>query len=132
MLDRRCTYLHPDGVRCGAPAVAGSFLCFWHDPACKAQADAARREGGRSARRLLRVLPPDAADLPLATAGEVAAGLAVTFNQTRRGEIDPKVANALSCLAAVMLRALEAGQVQEEVAELRELVEQRTGRRARA
>jgi hypothetical protein len=69
------------------------------------------------------VLPGDADDLPMKTVGDVASLLALTVNEVRKGKLDPKVANCVGYLASVQLRALDAGDLAAEVAELRRLVE---------
>lgn len=59
---------------------------------------------------------PAAADVPLATVGEVAAALATTFKGVRSGEIDAKVGNCLGLLAGQLLRALQESELAEEMA----------------
>jgi len=46
--------------------------------------------------------------------------LSRTVNQTLRGEIDPKVANAVGYLSSVILRAKEQGEIEERVAKIEE------------
>jgi hypothetical protein len=43
--------------------------------------------------------------------------LAETINQVRRGALDPKVANTIGSLAALLLKALAQGDVERQVAE---------------
>jgi hypothetical protein len=68
------------------------------------------------------VLPPETADLPLTTVDDAVAALAMTVNQVRRGEVDAKVANAVGYLVSVLLRGLEGGSLERELAELRRQV----------
>jgi hypothetical protein len=49
--------------------------------------------------------------------------LSRTVNQTLRGEIDPKVANAVGYLSSVILRAREQGTLEERLAKLEEALE---------
>ena len=58
------------------------------------------------------------ADHPLATPKDVSDLLAQSINQLRRGELDPKVANAVGYLSTVLLRALEQGPLEERMAKL--------------
>jgi len=44
---RICSHIKADGVRCGAPARAGSGLCFFHDPGCQAARAKAQARGGK-------------------------------------------------------------------------------------
>jgi len=31
-MTKRCTYVYPDGFRCRAVPLSGSWLCLYHDP----------------------------------------------------------------------------------------------------
>jgi len=48
--------------------------------------------------------------------------LSRTVNQTLRGEIDPKVANAVGYLSGVILRAREQGEIEERLAKIEEVL----------
>jgi hypothetical protein len=109
---QQCEQIKPDGSRCRANARRDSTFCFFHDPATAAQRDAARQAGGRQRSRRAAVLPPTAPDLELKAVSDVVKVLGESINQTRRGELDPKVANAVGYLASVLLRALQ-GETQE-------------------
>jgi hypothetical protein len=39
-----------------------------------------------------------------------------SINQIRRGELDPRVANAMGYLASVLLKALQQGPIEERLA----------------
>lgn len=93
-----------------------SAYCFFHDPACAGQRTRARRAGGH--RNRAAILPPTAPTRRLGTAADVTDLLAETINQVRRGELDPKVANSVGYLASVLLRAIEAGALEERLARL--------------
>ncbi|HUU11390.1 MAG TPA: hypothetical protein VM431_12765 [Phycisphaerae bacterium] len=60
--------------------------------------------------------------MPLSSMADVIALLGLTINQVRRGELDPKVANAVGYLAATLLRALEQGDIEKRLAELETLM----------
>ena len=49
---------------------------------------------------------------------DISALLGDSINRLRRGELDPKVANAVGYLSSVLLRALEQGPVEERLARL--------------
>jgi hypothetical protein len=68
------------------------------------------------------VLPPDTPDAPLGSVADVVTLLGLTINQVRRGEIDPKVANAIGYLSATLLRALEQGDIERRLAELEAII----------
>jgi hypothetical protein len=116
----RCAATTKSGEPCQAPPTTGSAYCFHHDPTQEAARGAARAEGGRRSRPPA-VLPPDTADLPLKSVGDVTVALAATINQVRRGELDPKVANAVGYLTSVLLKALQ-GDVLERRLEAIEAV----------
>ena len=111
----RCQQAKVNGTGCGAYPLAGSPFCFFHDPAKGAERTAARQAGGRKHRAA--VLPPETPDRPLTTVADVVTLLAETINQVRRGALDPKVANTMCYLAALLLKALEQGDVERQVAE---------------
>jgi hypothetical protein len=66
------------------------------------------------------VLPAGTPDLPLRTVTDVVTLLGQTINQVRRGELDPKVGNAIGMLTGQLLRALEGADLAERVAQLEE------------
>jgi len=68
------------------------------------------------------VLPTTAPDVRLRDARDVVELLAETINQVRRGEIDPKVANAVGYLGALMLRAMETTVTISRIAALEAVI----------
>ncbi len=114
--DRFCAYVRPDGKQCGARRTLGSRYCYFHDPSKSVERTAARRAGGL--KNKIAVLPANTPDLRLASPQDVAALVAGTINQVRRGEIDPKVANSIACLTAMLLRAIELAQIEQRLGDL--------------
>jgi hypothetical protein len=114
---RKCELRKKNGEGCGADAQAGNSVCVFHDPARTLEGHRARRAGGITRSRLV-VLPGDTADHPLGNTGEVSEFLAVSINQLRRGDLDPRVANAVGYLRSVLLRSLEQGPVEERLAKI--------------
>lgn len=117
---RQCKQIKADGTRCRAHALTGSEYCFAHDPSRVEERQAARQAGGRVGKT--KVLPPDTPDVPLSSATEVVALLGQTINQVRRGDVDPKVANTVGYLSGVLIRALEAGDIEQRLAVLEAIV----------
>jgi hypothetical protein len=117
----QCKASKKDGSRCLAQALPGRPTCMFHDEDLQAQRTEGRRKGGREHFKMRVVLPPETADAPLSTIPELAEFLAVTINQCRRGEIDCKIANAISTLAAQLMHALETMGDAEVAAQLEEL-----------
>jgi hypothetical protein len=102
-------------------AVSNSAYCFAHDPASACRRRAACRAGGRARSRKAAVLPPDTPNLELRTVGDVLALLGQTINQVRKGLLDPRPANAIAGLAALLLKCLEVGELERRVAALEDL-----------
>jgi hypothetical protein len=90
----------------------------------EAERRAARAEGGRRSRPAA-ALPPDTADLPLKTVGDVTVALAATVNQVRRGELDARIANAVGYLTSVLLKALQGDVLERRLEALEAVLRQR-------
>src|SRR5262245_15323430 len=99
---RPCQHVKPDGSPCRTRPLHGKDYCFFHDPESTSERAAARVAGGRARRKA--AVPSDAADLPLASLGDVARMLAQTINDVRTGHLDAKLANAAFYGASVLLR----------------------------
>jgi hypothetical protein len=86
-------------------------LCVFHSPDHAELRQAGRRRGGQTHSR--QAVLADAPDVLVRTVGDLTVFLSQTLSQTRRGELDAKVCNALVYGASVLLRAL-VGEVQEQ------------------
>jgi hypothetical protein len=117
-MSSKCTFRKTDGSRCGANAQPANGFCVFHDPERATDGKRARRAGGLNRSRPATVLPADTPDYPLGNTNDVSAFLGDSINRLRRGELDPKVANAIGYLASVLLRALEQGPIEERLAHL--------------
>ena len=107
-----CQHVKTDGQPCRAQAVAGSTLCFFHDPEKVSERDAARRAGGRGRQ------PADPVSRPpvsLKTCADVRALLAETINRVRRGELEPKTANTIGYLSSVLIKAVELQEIENDL-----------------
>jgi hypothetical protein len=111
----QCEVRNKDGSICGATAQRGKDVCVFHDPAKEADGRRARRAGGLARSRSVRVLAADTPAIPLASCKDVVALLGQSIIQTRRGELDPRVANTIGFLSGMLLKALEQGQVEERL-----------------
>jgi hypothetical protein len=96
----KCQFRRNDGRRCGANAQSGKTLCVFHDPARAAAGRRARRLGGINRSRAAAILPSETPDNPLSSTQDVSLLLGESINQVRRGQLDPRVANALGYLAS--------------------------------
>jgi hypothetical protein len=115
---KKCEFCKKNGERCGADAQTGKSLCVFHDPARASEGRRARRAGGITRSRLAVVLPADTPDRPLGNTTDVSAFLSDSINRLRRGQLDPRVANAMGYLTSVLLRSLEQGPIEERLAKI--------------
>ena len=110
----KCVFRKQDGTICGANAQLGKELCVFHDPDKEEDGRRARRAGGLT-RSAPRVLPADTPAVQLTSSKDVAGVLVESINQVRRGELDPRIANATGYLAGVLLKALEQGVFEDRL-----------------
>lgn len=106
----KCVQIKKAGSRCNARRMENSEFCFFHDPARAKERTLAQRAGGSRNRAV--ALPSNIPDAPLADTRDVARLVADTINQVRRGEIDPKVANAVGYLAGILVKTLECSDLE--------------------
>lgn len=115
-MTRKCAAHKRNGDRCSADAQSGKDVCVFHDPTKATDGQRARRAGGLTRSQAVKFLPLDTPDHRLGNTSDISALLAASINQLRRGQLDPKVANAIGYLASVMLRSFEQGRTEERVA----------------
>ena len=120
---KSCAATKGDGTACGAAALPGSQFCFFHDPAKAAARRKAQSAGGQANR--MATLPADAPDVTVEDGADVVKLLGATINQVRRGEIDPRVANAVGYLSNIVLSATGQRELESRLAELETLVKNR-------
>lgn len=121
---KSCAATKRGGGCCRAAALPGSRFCFFHSPKHAAARREAQSLGGRGNRMV--TLPADAPDVKVEDCADVVKLLAETINQVRRGEIDPRVANAVGYLANILLAATGQGELESRIAELESLVKSRS------
>ena len=102
----KCKFRKSAGRQCQANPMSDSQYCFFHDPSMAVKRTEARRSGGK--KNKAAVLSAELPDPILKTVSDVASLLAVSINQVRKGELDPKIANCVGYLSSVLLKALEA------------------------
>jgi hypothetical protein len=64
------------------------------------------------------VLPADAPDNPLRSTHDVSSLLGESINHVRKGQLDPRIANAVGYLASILLGALQQGPLEERLARI--------------
>jgi hypothetical protein len=118
----QCRHIKADRSRCRANARHGSTYCFFHDPDSAIEREIARKNGGRERSRSAAVLPADTPNKSLNSASDVTVLLTETINQVRRGEIDPRISNAVGYLAGILLKAKENEEIEQRIARLESIL----------
>jgi hypothetical protein len=118
-----CQAMTADGSSCRAAALAGSDFCYFHDPSNAEERREAQAQGGRQNR--MKTLAPDTPDVKLEDTGATVRLLSDTINQVRKGQIDPRVANAVGYLANILVKALEQGDMEKRIEGLEVLIKDR-------
>jgi hypothetical protein len=121
----QCRFIKSDGSQCKAYAVRESFYCFIHDPHLKQEREAARVKGGKERSRKAAVLPADTPDRSLTTSADLGEMLADTINKVSRGELDPRVANAMNGLANSLFRVQQQDLVERRLEKLESILTQK-------
>ena len=126
MKDRKrlCKATTKDGPGCQTSAMPGSDFCFFHDPDKADERFEARAAGGRQNR--MKTLSADAPDLKVESCQDVVSLISETINQVRKGELDPRVANAVGYLANVLIRAVEQGDIEDRIEALESAVKMKS------
>jgi len=118
-----CQGIKVDGEPCQTFAQQGSEYCFFHDPARAEKRLAAQSSGGSQNR--MKTLGAEAPDLKVKDTRDVVNLISQTINQVRKGQLDPRVANAIGYLANILIKAAEQSDLEGRLAELEALVKTR-------
>ena len=121
---RPCKARTKGGTECQTPALTGSDFCFFHDPDKAEDRFEARAAGGRQNR--MKTLSADAPDVQVESCQDVVRLVSETINQVRKGDIDPRVANAVGYLANVLIRAVDQGELEKRIEDLEAAVSMKT------
>ena len=111
-----CKAKKPDGSDCQAVAMPGSEYCFFHDPAKAEKRREAQSLGGRH--NHMKTLDPNTPDVMIESCQDAIPLLSDTINHVRKGEVDPRVANAVGYLANVLIKAVELTELETLVTRL--------------
>lgn len=113
-----------DGTNCQAALMAGSRSCYYHDPSKADERRKAQSKGGCANR--MKTLPAGTSDVRMESGSDVVRLLSETINQVRRGEIEPRVANAVGYLANILRGAISQQDLEKRISGLESLVKNRT------
>ena len=120
----QCQAKKPDGSDCRAAALPSSAYCFFHDPTQADKRRVAQASGGSQNR--IKTLDAAAPDVKVENCREVVVLLSETINQVRKGQLDPRIANAVGYLSAVLIKAAEQGNLEGRITDLEMLLKGRT------
>ena len=116
------------GGVCQAPAVERN-LCFFHaHPEKPAELG---RQGGKTNRHW-KVEEESLPQIPLKSIGDVSRLLEETINRVRQGPFDLRAANAIGFLAGILLKAIDSGRIEDDLAHLEAALTGTTGRETEA
>jgi hypothetical protein len=124
LTNKTCSATKTDQSRCRVPALPGSEFCFFHDPSKAEKRREAQAEGGRQNR--LKTLEPSVPDVKVEDCGDAISLIALTINQVRKGQIDPRVANSVGFLANILIKAVERDKLETRIERLEELLKLQT------
>ena len=106
-----CKAKRSDGSACHAPAMDGTDLCFWHNPATRAaRQEASRRGGGRRAVELL--------EAESVTPERARAILAGVIEAVASGAMDSATARTIGYLIQIEMRIREGHDLERRIAAL--------------
>lgn len=113
----RCQAKRADGTPCRADAHPGKRFCCFHRPELARKRAAGRAKGAANSHKSARAdtLPEDTPDLPLRSVADVINLLGDTVNRVRTGRIGVNVANSIGQLAGMLLKGLQAGELEQRI-----------------
>jgi len=123
-IKRQCQAKKPDGADCRTAALPSTSFCFFHDPDQADKRRASQSFGGSQNR--MKTLDAAAPDVKVENCRDVVALISDTINQVRKGQLDPRIANAVGYLSAVLIKAAEQGDMEKRIAEIESLVKGRS------
>jgi hypothetical protein len=123
-INKTCSGTTTDQTKCQAAAIRRSEFCFFHDPLNAEKRRESQAQGGRQNR--LRTLGDSAPDLKIEDSEDVITLLVQTINQVRKGQMDPKAANAMGYLANIIIKALEQNNFETRIEQLEALLKVQT------
>jgi hypothetical protein len=110
----RCTATNRNGKPCGAASMTGRNVCYLHS-----QSGLAVQLGRRGGERRAVCLPTGIPEFSAPTnPAELRALVANVLVETRVGKLQPKIANSIALLAAVLIKATEHSELTARIKHL--------------
>jgi len=122
-----CNGKTKDNKRCSANAINGSDKCFFHAEGKDSERLEARKKGGKSTvARFIGIahLPEDTPDFSLESVEDARALLGKVANYVLRGQVAAQIANSVAYLVATSIRAKEAADFEQQLAEVRQQIKE--------
>ncbi len=117
----QCSFIKPNGERCGANAMVDSPFCFSHNPeAVEAKMEAVVR-GGLAARKNGEQLEP----IEIRSVEDVISLIEDTINRIRTTDMSHQQANSIGYLSGIILKALEADSLESRLNNIQNVLERR-------
>jgi hypothetical protein len=116
---QRCAATTKSGERCQRLRVLADGLCFYHSPLAAEQRASARSAGGQhtsKAHRALKLLP--------ARLQPIYTRLERVFTQLDDGKYDRQQAVAMATVASVLLKLVQAGELEERMRAVEQRLQQ--------
>jgi hypothetical protein len=113
-----CQGTRKDGAPCGSQVLADGTHCYMHAPGIDQQRTEARQRGGHSKANHVRL-----AKLMPASLAPVLHQLLEALDETRRGEMDPRIAGGLAALAGAIVKVYGAATVEQQIQDLQDQVD---------
>ena len=115
-----CKATATSGRPCESPALLDEEYCLWHHPDREAERQAASAKGGSAPRGtgvdIRKALErPEILDDPM----RIAALLETMIGGATSGKVSPSQLNAVTAACRTLLAALEAGDVRDDIDELK-------------
>lgn len=73
----------------------------------------------------MKTLDASAPDVKVESCQDVVRLISETINQVRKGQLDPRVANAIGYLANVLIKAVEQGDMEKRIEDLEAAVKRK-------
>ncbi len=121
---KKCDYVKQGDIQCEAPAMVDSQFCFFHSPETIEPRHSSRAKGG--AKNASATLPVTIVQISIPTAQGVLSLIAETIHHVRTGQLDPKIANCVSYLSGIALKAIDQGNIDERLESLEAAIKNKT------
>lgn len=122
--DKHCSYIMPDGSRCGAYRQKDSSCCYLHDPDKVTERSLATKQGGQESIKSTDLEVIDGKRIRITRPKDIRLTLVRIMNLLRERRITPNEANAMCYACSQILRGLELVDIDARLSELEKLIQE--------